>query len=255
MTDLYRLLGVSRSATAAEIKSAYRRLAREYHPDVSASPDANTRFVQIGEAYRILSEPRLREIYDRGELISEKKTFYASRAAEVVAYQRKFDRVVDEMMALERQESDARSHAVFVVVTLFVSVFYVAFAKPMIIQDLNLFGRIIVIAVAVYGVWYLLRNLSIVLARYTYKVPDRLISVFREDAPRDKLISRQAGLVFIVSGYLVSVGLGIILSRITRLYYGPPVSPGLLLGIFLYPPIAVLIIGSFRRLGGFLDRG
>jgi hypothetical protein len=254
MTDLYRVLGVSRRATKAEIRSAYRILARKNHPDVSSSSTANARFAQISEAYRILSNPKLRERYDRGEPIYRRNTFYASRDAEIVACQRKFDQVVDEMMASQRRETDARSHAVFVVVTLFMSVFYVAFAKPTIIQELNLVGRVLVVAIALYGGWYLVRNLSVVLARYTYEGSSRLVSLFREELPKHGLISRQAGLTLIISGYLVSIGLGIILSRVTRLHYGPMMSPSMLLGVFIYPPIAVLIIGGFRRIGKLLDQ-
>ncbi|HKF54857.1 MAG TPA: DnaJ domain-containing protein, partial [Blastocatellia bacterium] len=66
MTDLYRVLGVSRRATESEIKSAYRRLARRYHPDVCSSPDANSRFAKITEAYRVLSDPSRRSMYDLG---------------------------------------------------------------------------------------------------------------------------------------------------------------------------------------------
>ncbi|HXG64425.1 MAG TPA: DnaJ domain-containing protein, partial [Blastocatellia bacterium] len=66
MTDLYRTLGVSRNATDAEIKSAYRKLARKYHPDVSGSPDANIRFARISEAYYILGDKKRRAAYDGG---------------------------------------------------------------------------------------------------------------------------------------------------------------------------------------------
>lgn len=253
MTELYRVLGVSPRSSEAEIKSAYRKLARRYHPDVCSSPDANAQFARINEAYRILSNSSLRAMYDRGEPVSARQTFYA-RAAEVAEYQRKFDQVVDEMIARERQEVDARSHAVFVVVTLFLSVFYVSFAKPTIIEELSAIGRALVIALSLYALWYLLKNLAIVLSRYTYQMPDRLISVFRQETPNDKYISRRAALVFIVSGYLVSIGLGIVLSKLTRLYYGPALSPGMVLSVFLYPPIAVLIIGGFRRIGNYLDR-
>lgn len=252
MTELYRVLKVSPHATAAEIKSAYRKLARKYHPDVCSSPDANARFARIHEAYRVLSNSMLRSRYDRGEPIYARQTFYA-RAAKVAEYQRKFDQVVDEMIARDRQEIAARSHAVFIVVTLFLSVFYVAFAKPTIIEELSSIWRVLVVAVSLYALWYLVRNLAIVLSRYTYQMPDRLISVFREETPNDKFISRRAALVFIVSGYVVSIGLGIVLSRLTRLYYGPALSPGMVLSVFLYPPIAVLIIGGFRRLGNYLD--
>jgi molecular chaperone DnaJ len=63
--DLYEILGVPRDASQEEIKKAYRRLAREYHPDVSQSHDAEDRFKEIAGAYEILSDPAKREQYDR----------------------------------------------------------------------------------------------------------------------------------------------------------------------------------------------
>lgn len=63
--DYYEVLGVSRDATEKEIRAAYRRLARRYHPDVCDEPDANERFQEIGEAYAVLSDPERRANYDR----------------------------------------------------------------------------------------------------------------------------------------------------------------------------------------------
>ncbi|HET8675688.1 MAG TPA: hypothetical protein VFO63_07885, partial [Blastocatellia bacterium] len=111
---------------------------------------------------------------------------------------------------------------------------------------------------AIYGLIYLIKNLSLVLARYTYEVPDRLVSVFREEAPRDKPISRRAGLIFLISGYIVSIGLGYIVSKVPMVRFvqdvPPTLTPGLLLGIFLYPPIIVLLVGGARRITAYLNR-
>ena len=62
--DYYKVLGVERSADAGEVKGAYRRLARKYHPDVSHEPDAEARFKEIGEAYEVLKDPDKRAAYD-----------------------------------------------------------------------------------------------------------------------------------------------------------------------------------------------
>ena len=63
-TDHYAVLGVDRSASADEIRSAYRKLARQFHPDVSADPGASERFKEVTQAYEILSDPEKRQRYD-----------------------------------------------------------------------------------------------------------------------------------------------------------------------------------------------
>lgn len=63
--DYYDVLGVSRGADTKEIKSAFRKLARQYHPDVSQEPDAETKFKEINEAYEVLSNEEKRARYDR----------------------------------------------------------------------------------------------------------------------------------------------------------------------------------------------
>jgi curved DNA-binding protein len=63
--DYYGILGVAREAGAEDIKRAYRKLARKYHPDVNKDPKAETRFKELGEAYEVLKDPAKRAAYDR----------------------------------------------------------------------------------------------------------------------------------------------------------------------------------------------
>ena len=63
--DYYEVLGVPRNADADELQQAYRRLARDNHPDINRDPAAEERFKDVNEAYHVLSDPQLRARYDR----------------------------------------------------------------------------------------------------------------------------------------------------------------------------------------------
>ena len=63
--DYYEVLGLAKGASEDEIKKAYRKLAKKYHPDVNKAPDAEAKFKEINEAYEVLSDPQKRQTYDQ----------------------------------------------------------------------------------------------------------------------------------------------------------------------------------------------
>ncbi|MEP6814892.1 MAG: DnaJ domain-containing protein, partial [Marmoricola sp.] len=62
----YEILGIARDADADTVKKAYRRLARQYHPDVNPDPATQERFKEVSAAYEVLSDPEKRRMYDLG---------------------------------------------------------------------------------------------------------------------------------------------------------------------------------------------
>ncbi len=73
MRDPYEVLGLAKTASAGEIKSTYRKLAKKFHPDQSKEPKAKDRFAEIGSAYEILGDAKKRAAYDSGEIDAEGK--------------------------------------------------------------------------------------------------------------------------------------------------------------------------------------
>ncbi len=78
MRNPYDVLGVAKNASSKEIKSAYRKLAKQYHPDQKPDdPKAKERFAEIGQAYEILGDEKQRGAFDRGEIDAEGKPRFA----------------------------------------------------------------------------------------------------------------------------------------------------------------------------------
>jgi DnaJ-class molecular chaperone len=73
MRDPYIVLGVPKTADAAEIKKAYRKLAKKYHPDQSSEPKAKDKFAEVSAAYEIIGDEKKRGAFDRGEIDAEGK--------------------------------------------------------------------------------------------------------------------------------------------------------------------------------------
>ena len=255
MSDPYAVLGVSRSASQSEIKSAYRRLARRYHPDVNAHPAAAGKFTQLNEAYHILADPERRRIFDRGGVAhftsSSRRTTsgVASRVARRAHYQARVDRIINEWMQREREESRARGKAVYTAVTLFLSTFVVALMKPSLFESTTPFWRVTLLALFGVGIWHLFSSLSEHLDHYSYRSP--YLSVTRQTRS-EKPFKRSVAWAFVIGGYLFSLAtgmlLGVLTEDISKKLFGPTSAADVLFGVFFYPPIVVLIVDLMYRL-------
>jgi hypothetical protein len=278
MTDYYQVLGINKSATATEIKSAYRKLARKKHPDVNrGSERAQREFALLSLAYHTLIDPQERAFHDQqlykqrnGTSILESDNPHAQRARNIAA-QARWDRVVNQILENDRRENTARQRAVFTTVALFLSTFFVAMIKPPLWQSFGLMGRMILGGLFIVGTWHLIRRLLEYFRHYTYK-PEIHFSITREDQSDSKPFTRLSAYAFLIGGYGLAVGLGLLIgwqaqdffSDLTLLFrhhvsatgastFSPDVT--VILDLILYPPIAVLIIDTMHALASRIDTG
>ncbi len=172
MGDFYDILGVSREATPEEIRSAFRRLARLYHPDVSSLPNTAARFAEIATAYRVLSDPELRAQHDRGATVAPTtpRESRRRRAARAHAYKVRVESVINDILEAERREVAFRSEAVLFVVGGWFATFAAAVAHPSALLGINDVTTRSVLWLACLGsVWWLAHRLQVLLAHYTYR--------------------------------------------------------------------------------------
>lgn len=248
MANPYATLGVNRTANQNEIKSAYRRLARKYHPDVNSDPAAARRFAEINEAYQTLIDPDRRRDYDRTGSIGRASSHNspAARAARRAYYQARADRIVNEWLERERVETRARGKAVYTTVTLFISTFMVAMTKPSVFETSSMFWRILLLILFGVGVWHLFRSLREHFDHYTYK-PGRL-SGNRSRGSGPRQFKRSVAWTFVLGGYLLSLGTGMLIGLLTEdfssQFFGNNTLADGLFAVLFYPPIAVLIVDT-----------
>jgi DnaJ-like protein len=275
MIDYYQVLGVSRTASTAEIKSAYRKLARKRHPDVNrGSEKAAREFALLSLAYHTLIDPQERAFHDQQldkpqtASILHSDNPHAQRVREMQA---RWDRVVNQILENDRRDSIARQRAVFTTVSLFLSTFFVAMIKPPLWQSFGLFGRAILVTLFMTGVWHLIRRLREYFRYYTYRPDDIHYSITEEKEPAPKPFTRFSASAFLVGGYAVSLGIGLLIgwhaedffSDLTLLFrHVPSIGGGsssatamLISDLLLYPPIAVLIVDTMHGLASRIDAG
>lgn len=279
MTNYYKVLGIRQSASKSEVKSAYRKLARLRHPDVNGGSEKAAReFALLAKAYQVLIDPQERAFYDQqltappssGYSILHSNNPHAQRARNL-AVQARWDRVVNEVLERDRQESRERQRAVFTTVSLFLSTFFVAMIKPHLWETFDYFGLAIVLTLFVIGVWHLATRLREYFAHYTYSPKSIQDSIMRDEGKPEQPFTRFSAYTFLLVGYALSIGAGLIIgwhaqqffSGFTTLFrhlegansnavfYSSTML--LIPDLVVYPPIAVLIVDSMQALTARMD--
>ncbi len=277
MVDYYQVLGVARSATAAEIKSAYRKLARKRHPDVNrGSEKAEREFAVLSLAYHTLIDPQERASHDQqldkgtqAASILHTDNPHAQRAREMQA---RWDRVVNQILETDRRENVARQRAVFTTVSLFLSTFFVAMIKPPLWQSFGIAGRAILVTLFMTGVWHLIKRLREYFHHYTYKPDEIHYSITQDEKPTPKPFTRLSAYSFLLGGYALSLGIGLLIGWHSQDFFADlqmlfrhrvpsavagPYSPTVLIisDLLFYPPIAVLIVDTLHSVASRIDAG
>lgn len=279
MIDYYKVLGVKTSSTQAEIKSAYRKLARKSHPDLNPDSEAGRQFALLSKAYHTLIDPQERAYYD-DQLKAQKNRSYSildsnnphAKRARNLAVQAKWDRLVDQVLERDRLENRERQRAVFTTVSLFLSTFFLAMMRPQLWQVFSTWGKVIVLTLFVIGVWHLANRLREYLAHYTY-VPNIIQgSIMRGESLPEQPFTRFSAYTFLLVGYALSVGIGLYIgwhaqdffADITLLFRDrvSVVQSGVLAymwaailipDLIVYPPIAVLIVDTVHGIASRID--
>lgn len=250
MEDFYDILGVSRQATEAEIKAAYRRLAKRYHPDVNPSPGAAEDFDRITRAYRVLGDTHLRALYDQGRL--EDYEQQARRSDYVAAVEREIQEIVEELLRQDREEAAVRKSIVLLLVALFSSTFLVAFLRPPFFEEGSFPVRVGLLLLFGSGIRELMRTGRLCLEHYT-REEDVTISLLGSERGEEKKLTRRQGVWLVGGGYLAALCLGSLLRWLVA-SGSPEILGENLLSVIIIPPVAVYVVLRLRALGEALER-
>jgi len=250
MVNYYETLKVSPKASAAEVKSAYRRLARKLHPDVNQGSDETARkFAEIAEAYEILGNSRERAVYDKKLVHASVSSTGSAVFTSDNPHARRW-----RQMVIEKRYNEIIERIVYPVTALFVSMIIVAVSKPKIFAETTMIGKTIVIALFIVGVIHLIGRIRDGFERYTFDEELLHESIFDDNEPKPRPYSRWTATVFLIGGLLFSFILGYIVGlNVDFVAISMPTwfSTDLKPEFLFYPPIIVLFVDMMH---GFASR-
>lgn len=270
MVNYYEVLKVSPKASGAEIKSAYRRLARKLHPDKNnGSEDTALKFAAIAEAYEVLGNAKERAKYDHRLLERQNGSATDSfinittnphvRRWRQMVYERRYNDIIDRMIAEERREAMAFQKAVYPIVALLVSCVLAPALRPSMFGNSYIIGKIIIISLFIIGIIRIVGRLRDGFERFTEPDDDIHESIFDGGERPRKPYSRLAASAILLGAVLVCTGIGLVIGINTNI--GPVVlrgmsSPSFTLGsieFVFYPLIVTFFVDAMHTIASRLE--
>ncbi len=262
MVNYYDILKVSPTATRAEIKSAYRRLARKLHPDsAQGSEETALKFAAIAEAYEVLGNAKERARYDKRMLDATPSLNGNSFAAgnphvqrwRQMVFEKRYSDIIDRMVAEERQESLARQRFLFPLVALIISALFFSIIRPDLflpapenrLEIIGMVARLAVVTLFIVGVIHLFGRMREAFDRFAFDDNDIHDSVLDETVLPTRQWSRYTMSTLIILGVAASfgigfaIGYGLDLRSVTMPYLFSQFPQ---VDVLLYPPIFVLLV-------------
>ena len=259
MVDYYQVLGVKSTASVKEIKAAYKRLARQQHPDLNGGlPEATQAFVQISRARDILIDPQRRAAYDA------QRHAYAAKGAAVVnttvdTYLRRarsdarIKKNLEKFLMTEREDARALRQAVFPIVAFLFAAFFVPLVRPHFWRSSGWTGRTVILILLCTGVWHTLSKIWTAVKLHTDD--DRIVAT--DDQVLAKRWSRRRAILLIafsaigcgLLGTLIGMSFSDSLLSAMPMFFEPSIRPELL----FYPWIMVLLLDAGHALSQRID--
>lgn len=268
--NYYKVLKISPDASTAEIKKAYRRLARELHPDVNGGTEEATKeFALVAKAYEILSDPQERAHFDKqfykaaanGSIHNSDSVFFsdnphASRLRQM-AFENRYNRIVDRIIDAERREVLALQKVIFPTVALFISTCFVAIFRPKFFSNSEIIGKIILLTLFIVGVIHLIKRLRAGFEHYTYNSEKLHDSILEDATEETRPYSRLAAASFLLIGISISLVVGLIIGNYLEIFIAASMprlfSPTLQPEFVFYPPIVVLLVDAMHTVASKLE--
>ncbi|MFN2501080.1 MAG: J domain-containing protein [Pyrinomonadaceae bacterium] len=269
MVNYYDVLKVSPKASGTEIKSAYRRLARKLHPDRNnGSEETALKFAAIAEAYEVLGNARERVKYDKrivdaqfngngnGDSVFASTNPHARRWRQMV-YEKRYNDIIDRMIAEERREAMAFQKVVYPMVALFVTAIFSTAFKPKMFANSEIVGRIIIVSLFVVGVIHLIGRIREGLERFT-EIDDNIHdSILDDNERKTKPYSRLAASAFLLGGFLACLGAGLLIG--TQMGFVADTMPSMFSAtlrpeFIFYPPIVTFFVDLMHSFAATLER-